>query len=180
MTHHPPPGRDGETPNCSEAVEHTLRLVGTPDLPPILLVEHDANHAELLLAILATLNPANEVLSVTDGASAIQVLFGREGTPTACQIPALIILDLHLPDIDGLSILRSVKSNPPLTAVPVIVLTGSVRKRDQFECQRWTAHAYIEKPLTASRLTEVFREVGIARGGGMSRAGLHGLRRLTL
>jgi two-component system response regulator len=168
MAHNPLPGRDGDTPNYSEAVEHTHGFVGRPDLQPILLVEHDANHAKLTVATLAALNLVNEVIRVTDGMSAIQALFGEAGMPTAPRIPALIILDLHLPDIDGLSILRSVKSNPPLTPVPVIVLTDSPREPDRFECQRWTAHAYIEKPLTATRLAEVLRELGIASGGGMS------------
>ena len=102
MTDNLPPGHEGEVSFCSDAAAHTRGLVGRPSLNPILLVEDDA---ELTLATLAALSPVNEVIRASDGASAIHWLFGSEGPPTARRIPALIILDLHLPDVDGLSVL---------------------------------------------------------------------------
>ncbi len=152
--------------NQPERSDQTSAFVGIRNSNPILLVEDNANDAELTETTLSALNLVNEVVMAPDGASAMEFLFGTKETPPKRPIPALILLDLHLPDLDGLSILRAVKSDPSLTSIPVIVLTGSQRERDQFESQRWAALAYIEKPLTATRLAEVFREVGIVSGGG--------------
>ncbi|MGH7231127.1 MAG: response regulator [Nitrospiraceae bacterium] len=132
------------------------------DFRPILLVEDDPKDVELTLAALSAQNLINEIVTVSDGAHALNYLFGTETLNVTRRTgPALILLDLNIPTVDGLTILRAVKSNPFLTAVPVIVLTGSRREEDQFESLRWGVQAYLEKPLSLAVFIDVLSKVGL-------------------
>ncbi|MGH7229838.1 MAG: response regulator [Nitrospiraceae bacterium] len=132
------------------------------DFRPILLVEDDPNDAELTLEALAEYHLINEVVTVRDGAQALDLFYGRgqyrQRTPC---IPAVVLLDLHLPKIDGLEVLHSLRADPRLMTVPVIILTGSRAVSDFVESNRMGVSAYLEKPLNFFRLSEAILKLGL-------------------
>src|SRR4028118_2398041 len=102
-----------------------------PDLKPILLVEDNPKDVELTLEALKDARVANEVLVARDGTEALDYLLGRgahEGKNT--REPALVILDLKMPKMDGMEVLQAIKGAPELARVPVVMLTGSKEEGD--------------------------------------------------
>lgn len=130
-------------------------------LKRILLVEDNANDAELTLEALSEHNLANEVDRVTDGAEALDYLFQR-GAYAAREDGnlAVILLDLKLPKVDGLEVLRIIKSDDKLKYLPVVVLTSSREESDLVESYRLGVNAYVVKPVNFSEFINAVREVG--------------------
>jgi CheY-like chemotaxis protein len=130
-------------------------------LKRILLVEDNPNDVELTLAALEEYHLANEVVVVTDGVEALDYLYRRgayAGRPPGN--PVMILLDLKLPKVDGLEVLREVKQDPELQYLPVIMLTSSREERDLVESYRLGVNAYVVKPVDFSQFVAAVRHIG--------------------
>jgi two-component system response regulator len=128
---------------------------GTEGLVDILYVED--NEADIGLATEGLKNVTNRVHVVRDGQAALHFLFGtgEYANRRASFRPQLILLDLGLPKVDGLEVLRRVKSDERTAKIPVVVLTASARDRDLQQSQRLGAEAYIVKPVDLKNLSQV-------------------------
>ena len=128
----------------------------------ILLVEDDPKDVELTLTALEEYNLANEVFVVGDGEDALDYLHcrGTFGTRTQGN-PAVMLLDLKLPKVDGLEVLREIKSDDKLKVIPVVVLTSSREERDLFLSYELGVNSYIVKPVDFTQFAEAIRQVGL-------------------
>ncbi|HEY3321682.1 MAG TPA: response regulator [Planctomycetota bacterium] len=131
-------------------------------LKRILLAEDNANDIELTLEALSAHHLANEVVVVRDGAEALDYL-RREGkyklrTPGN---PAVLLLDIKMPKVDGLEVLKQVRANPELKTVPIVILTSSREERDIVESYRLGVNAYVVKPVDFSAFVKAVTELGI-------------------
>jgi two-component system response regulator len=129
----------------------------------ILLVEDNPDDEELTLRALSRNKISNEVAVVRDGQEAVDWL---EGTgPHAGRnpddIPALILLDLKLPKIDGLDVLRRVRANPRTALVPVVILTSSKEDRDRASGYQSGANSYVQKPVDFTAFVDAVRQLGM-------------------
>ena len=127
----------------------------------ILLVEDSARDAELILDALGAYQVANAVTHVRDGADALDYLHRRgEFAGRADEQPALILLDLKLPKVDGLEVLRQLKSDPALKMVPVVMMTSSRQEQDLVQSYQLGVNAYVVKPLKFQDFVEAVKQVG--------------------
>jgi two-component system response regulator len=128
----------------------------------ILLVEDNANDVELTLRALTKHNLANKIHVVRDGEEALDFLFcrGAFSNRTFDDQPKVVLLDLKLPKVDGLEVLRAVKSDPRTKAVPVVVMTSSRQQRDMVESYQLGVNSYIQKPINFEEFQEVIRQLG--------------------
>jgi len=128
----------------------------------ILLVEDNPNDLELTLHALEKHNVANKIHVVRDGEEALDFLFcrGAFSHRTFESPPKVVLLDLKLPKIDGLEILRAVKSDPRTKAVPIVVMTSSKQQRDLVESYNCGVNSYIQKPINFTEFQEVIRQLG--------------------
>ncbi len=128
----------------------------------ILLVEDDPHDAELTLSALTENHLTNEIVVARDGAEALDYLYrrGAYGSREAGN-PAVILLDLKLPKLDGLEVLKRVKADPDLKAVPVVMLTSSREEQDLAESYDSGANAYVVKPVGFGEFVEAVKEVGL-------------------
>jgi len=128
----------------------------------ILLVEDSANDAELTLEALSRHNIANDVSWVRDGAEALDFLFRRgKYADREFNELAVILLDLKLPKVDGLEVLRTIKSDDRLKFIPVVVLTSSREERDLVESYRLGVNAYVVKPVDFTEFMDAVRKLGV-------------------
>jgi CheY-like chemotaxis protein len=128
----------------------------------ILYAEDSAADVELTLAALAEHHLANEVIVVGDGAEALDYLY-RKG-PFADREhgnPAVVLLDLKMPRVDGLEVLRRVKSDPDLRSIPVVIMTSSREERDLVESYRLGVNAYVVKPVDFTQFVTAVKQVGM-------------------
>ena len=129
----------------------------------ILLVEDNPDDAELTLRALKKHNLANCVVVATDGEDALNFIFGR-GTYSDRKIengPKIIILDLKMPKVDGLEVLRVVKGDARTKIIPVIVLTSSNEEKDVIESYRLGVNSYIVKPVEFDKFVNAVRDIGL-------------------
>jgi two-component system response regulator len=129
----------------------------------ILLVEDNPNDVELTLRALKKHNLANKVHVVKDGAEALEYIFAN-GAYTHRKIedhPKVILLDLKLPKVDGLEVLRQIKSDDRTKVIPVVVLTSSKEERDMVESYRLGANSYIAKPVDFESFVKAVSELGL-------------------
>ena len=129
----------------------------------ILLVEDNPNDVELTLRALKKHNLANKVHVVKDGAEALEYIFAN-GSYAHRKIedhPKLILLDLKLPKVDGLEVLRRIKSDERTKVIPVVVLTSSKEERDLTESYRLGVNSYITKPVDFDKFVESVSELGL-------------------
>lgn len=129
----------------------------------ILLVEDNPNDVELTLRALKKHNLANKVHVVKDGAEALEYIFagGAYNHRNIEDWPRLILLDLKLPKVDGLEVLRRIKSDERTKVIPVVVLTSSREERDLVESYRLGANSYIVKPVDFDKFVESVSELGL-------------------
>lgn len=128
----------------------------------ILLVEDDPKDVELTLTALEDYNLANEVVVTRDGQEALDFLYRRAQFSTRSQEnPAVILLDLKLPKVDGLQVLQQIKSDERLKTVPVIVLTSSHQEKDVMRSYQLGVNAYVVKPVDFHEFVNAVKELGV-------------------
>lgn len=128
----------------------------------ILLVEDNPNDAELTLEALAQHNLANEVKWVHDGEEALDYLFCRgQYSGRDCDELAVVLLDLKLPKVDGLEVLRVIKSDDKCRMLPVVVLTSSREESDLVESYKLGVNAYVVKPVDFKEFVHAVKELGM-------------------
>jgi two-component system, response regulator len=129
----------------------------------ILIVEDNINDAEMALRALKQNNLANNVLVVGDGEEALDFIFARGQFRVKAKKarPKIILLDLKLPKVDGLEVLREVKSRPETKIIPVIVLTSSKEEKDMIESYMLGVNSYIVKPVDFDKFVEAIRNLGL-------------------
>jgi len=128
----------------------------------ILLVEDDPKDVELTLTALEEYNLANEVVVASDGAEALDYLYCRgnfAGRPN--DNPAVLLLDLKLPKVDGLEVLHQIKSDENLRMVPVVVLTSSREEKDMVTSYKLGVNAYVVKPVDFHEFVNAIKELGM-------------------
>jgi len=127
----------------------------------ILLVEDSARDAELALEALGEHHLANEVVHVRDGAEALDYLYRRG--PFAGRSngqPAVVLLDLKMPKVDGMEVLRQIKGDPALKMIPVVVMTSSREEQDLLNSYQLGVNAYVVKPVQFHEFVDAVKQVG--------------------
>jgi DNA-binding response OmpR family regulator len=128
----------------------------------ILLVEDDPKDVELTLTALDEYNLANEVVVARDGEEALDYLYYRGNfTMRSNENPAVLLLDLKLPKIDGLEVLKQIKSEDKLKMIPVVVLTSSHEERDMVASYKLGVNAYVVKPVDFHEFVNAIKELGV-------------------
>lgn len=128
----------------------------------ILLVEDNPNDVELTLHAFRKNNLSNPIRVARDGAEALEYLFGLDGGGKVTHIlPRVVLLDLKLPKVDGLEVLRRIKSDPRTRTLPVVVLTSSKEEQDIVESYRLGVNSYIVKPVDFEQFTDAVRNLGL-------------------
>jgi two-component system response regulator len=129
----------------------------------ILLVEDNPDDELLTLRAMRKNNIANEIIIARDGAEALDYIF-RKGNYAGRDLeehPQVILLDLNLPKIGGLDVLREIRSNERTALYPVVILTSSKEERDLVEGYRLGANSYIRKPVDFNQFSEAIRQLGL-------------------
>jgi two-component system response regulator len=129
----------------------------------ILLVEDNPRDGELALRALKKRNLANHLVWVRDGAEALDYLFGAsaEGQRAINHVPKVILLDLKLPKVDGLEVLRRLKGDERTRHIPVVVLTSSREEQDIVESYRLGVNSYIVKPVEFENFSQAVAQLGL-------------------
>ena len=131
-------------------------------LKPIVLVEDNPKDLELTLVALGKTHLANEVIVLRDGAEALDYLTCAGTYQDRLKgNPAVVLLDLKLPKIDGLQVLEAIKGNPELQSIPVVMLTSSREERDMLQSYKLGVNAYVVKPVGFKEFLEVIQDLGI-------------------
>ncbi|NYT21392.1 MAG: response regulator [Methanomicrobiales archaeon] len=128
----------------------------------ILLVEDNPNDVELILHVFQWCNLGDKIHVAWNGEEALDYLFGTgpyEGKPAGR--PKVILLDLKLPKVDGLQVLRKIKENPQTRSIPVVVFTSSREERDIVESYNLGVNSYIVKPVQFDQFANVIRDMGL-------------------
>ena len=140
---------------------NTANIEDTQD-KNILLVEDDQRDAELTLAALEEQNLADQVFVVQDGSQALDYLYRRgKFTGRAGGNPILMMLDLKMPKVDGLEVLKVIKADEHLKHIPVVMLTSSRETPDLHECYKHGVNAYVVKPMDFTEFKKAVRQLGI-------------------
>ena len=132
-----------------------------PPLKRILLVDDSPRDTELALEALEANHLANEVVALGDGAEALDYLYRRgKFTDRTNGQPAVILLDLKMPKVDGMEVLRQIKADPHLKVIPVVVMTSSREEQDLINSYQLGVNAYVVKPVTFQEFVEAVKQVG--------------------
>jgi two-component system response regulator len=138
----------------------------TIDDVEILLVEDNPNDVELTLRAFQKQNLAHKIFVVRDGAEALDFIFatGSYSSRNVENRPRVVLLDLKLPKIDGLEVLRKLKADPRTKSMPVVMLTSSQEERDVLESYKLGVNSYIVKPLDFSNFVHAVSELSLYWG----------------
>jgi two-component system, response regulator len=128
----------------------------------ILLVEDNPDDAELALRAFAEAKVTNPLVHVQDGVEALDYLFGRGAFSTRdpANVPVLVLLDLRLPRLDGLDVLRAIRADELTRHIPVVMLTSSNHQRDRTAAYDLHVNSYVQKPIDYDRFVEAAGELG--------------------
>jgi len=127
----------------------------------ILLIEDNRDDEELTLMTLEQNNIAQDIKVVRDGAEALEYLFGTGAYLGQNPVlPHLILLDVKLPKIDGIEVLKRVKSEPRTQMIPIVMLTSSREKHDVERCYRFGANSYVVKPVDFAQFKDAIKQLG--------------------
>ena len=126
----------------------------------ILLIEDDSDHELLTIRALRKANIANEIKIARDGEEALDLLFG-DGEDRLRANPQVVLLDLKLPKIDGLEVLRRIRENERTRTLPVVILTSSDEESDIIRSYRLGVNSYIRKPVNFTEFAEATRQLGM-------------------
>ena len=129
----------------------------------ILLVEDNPDDVELTLRALKQHNIKNEVIVAGDGAEALDYLFatGAYADRVASPMPAVVLLDLKLPKVDGLQVLQRIRADERTRLVPVVILTSSDEEQDMIDGYKLGANSYVRKPVDFAEFVEAARQLGL-------------------
>ena len=129
----------------------------------ILLVEDDENDLKLAMHALRSQNIGNQIAVARDGEEALDFIFcrGEHNGRAPNSYPRLVLLDLKLPKVDGLQVLREIKNSPATQAIPVVVMTSSREERDMVESYQLGVNSYIQKPVDFDQFREAVRILGL-------------------
>ena len=128
----------------------------------IIMIEDDEGHARLIERNIRRSGVNNEIVPFTDGTSAIDYLFGKDGTASARKGQALLVLlDLNLPDTSGIDILKRIKENKFLKSTPVVVLTTTDDSHEIKRCYELGCNVYITKPVNYESFANAIRQLGL-------------------
>jgi CheY-like chemotaxis protein len=131
-------------------------------LKRILLAEDNDHDVELTLAALDEHNLANEVVVARDGAEALDYLYNRgKFSGHVNGLPVVVLLDLKMPKMDGLEVLRVVRSDPHLKHIPIVMVTSSREEQDLIRSYQLGVNAYVVKPVDFQKFSESVKQVGI-------------------
>jgi DNA-binding response OmpR family regulator len=134
----------------------------TNKLGRILMVEDDPKDVELSLTALEEYNLANEVVVARDGEQALDYLYCRgEYKKRSSDNPSVMLLDLKLPKVDGLEVLKQIKSDAKLCMIPVVVLTSSKEEKDMVASYKLGVNAYVVKPVDFHEFVNAIKELGV-------------------
>ena len=135
-------------------------MTGEPFL--ILLVEDDPAHAEIVRRTLEDFRVANRLVHVSDGQEALDYLFhqGNYADPKQFPRPGMVLLDLRLPKVDGLEVLKIAKADPDLSQIPIVILTTSAAESDMARAYACQANSYLVKPVDLAHFTELMEAFG--------------------
>ena len=132
------------------------------DLRPILLVEDNPKDIELTLAALAKCQLANDIVVTRDGADALDYLYARNAHASRERgDPAVVLLDLKLPKVDGLEVLEQLKSDPQRRQIPVVMLTSSREESDLVKSYELGVNAFVVKPVDFNTFFEAIQDLGM-------------------
>jgi DNA-binding response OmpR family regulator len=132
------------------------------ELGRVLLVEDDPRDIELTMTALAEYNLANEVVVARDGQKALDYLYCRgEFGDRSNGNPAVMLLDLKLPKVDGLEVLQQIRSDQSLKLIPVVVLTSSREEKDMIRSYNLGVNAYVVKPVDFHEFVNAIKELGV-------------------
>jgi CheY-like chemotaxis protein len=127
----------------------------------ILLADDSDNDAELTKRALSQYKLANEIITVQDGAEALDFLYRRGSfSDRKNGDPIVVLLDIKMPKVDGIEVLRRMKSDPNLQPIPVVMLTSSREGPDLDQCYRLGANAYVVKPVDFQQFSEAIKTIG--------------------
>jgi CheY-like chemotaxis protein len=128
----------------------------------VMLIEDNLDHAELVMRTLSEHQVINQIRHFTEGQSALDYLFrrGEFSDPTTSPRPTLILLDLRLPRIDGLDVLKEIKNSDELRCIPVIILTTSEAERDIARAYLNHANSYLVKPVGFEEFNQLMEDMG--------------------
>jgi two-component system response regulator len=134
-----------------------------PNQIEVLLVEDNPHEAELTIRSLKKHNLANKLLHIDDGEEALEFIFsrGRYASDKPTFAPKLVLLDLKLPKVDGLEILKQIKADERTRTIPVAILTSSKEERDIIESYKLGVNSYIVKPVNFESFTKAVAELGL-------------------
>lgn len=127
----------------------------------IMLVEDNPDDVALTLRALKSHNITNEVIVAQDGVEAIDYLFGTKDRPAPTELPAVVLLDLKLPRVNGMEVLQRIRAEDRTHLLPVVILTSSDEERDLMEGYKLGANSYVRKPVDFVEFTKAAQQLGL-------------------
>ena len=129
----------------------------------ILLVEDNVTDAELIIRALRKINLANNLVHVKDGAEALEFIFatGEYADREMKNVPRVILLDIKMPKVDGIEVLRQIKSNPETKSIPVVIMTSSKEEQDIIKSYELGVNSFVVKPVDFNDFAKAVSELGM-------------------